>query len=355
MKRKIIHVDIDAFFAAVEQIDNPKLRGKPVIVGGVGERGVVATASYEARRYGVHSAMSTQVARKLCPNGIFVKGRHDRYREASMHVFEILEEITHKMQKISIDEAYLDLSLLNYSPRDIGLKIKKDVKKRTGLDISVGISYNKFLAKLASDWDKPDGLYEIKEEHIPELLKPLSVLKVHGLGKKTAARLNRIGIFTIEDLLKYSLDSLIPILGELWAREIYDRIRGIDDRPVVTTESRKSYGRETTFTEDIKDKSFIIEVLEEFAYEIVEDLKDTHKSVRTVTIKIKYEDFHQITRSHSLEYPTNDINVIKETLKMILDNLELEKRVRLAGISLSNIGEHENIQLNIFEHIEQKT
>lgn len=352
MNRKIIHVDIDAFFASVEQLDNPKLKGKPVIVGGIGERGVVATASYEARKYGVHSAMSTQIARKLCPNGIFLKGRHDRYKEASMEVFEVLREITNKIQKISIDEAYLDVSSLACSPKEIGIRIKKAVKKKTGLDISVGISYNKFLAKLASDWDKPDGLFEIKKDDIPQLLEPLSILKVHGLGKKTAARLNRIGIFTIEDLLKYSLPSLEPILGQLWAREIYDRIRGIDDRPVITTRERKSYGRETTFTKDIKDKEFIKKVLNVFAREIVDDLKSNHKAIRTVTIKIKFEDFHQITRSHSLEYHTDDIHIIKKTLKMILDNIELEKKIRLAGISLSNICDYDNVQLNIFDYID---
>lgn len=349
MKRKILHVDIDAFFASVEQLDNPSLKGKPVIVGGTGQRGVVATCSYEARRFGVHSAMSTQVARRLCPQGIFINGRHERYRDMSQEVFRVLWNITDKIEKISIDEAYLDISNLDCCPMNVAKKIKEDIKSITGLTISVGISYNKFLAKLASDWDKPDGIYEIKEEDVPEILKPLSILKVHGLGKKTASKLNRIGIFTIEDLLGYSVDSLCPFLGESRGIEVYHRIRGLDNREVITNTERKSYGRETTFLEDVKCKEYIIHYLKDFTEEIVEELRKSNKGARTVTIKIKYEDFEQITRSQSMEYPTNDFKTIIDTVRLILGNIELHKRVRLVGVSLSNISDYSSTQLSFLD------
>ncbi|SCY96441.1 DNA polymerase IV [Alkaliphilus peptidifermentans] len=348
--RRILHVDIDAFFASVEEIDDPTLKGKPIIVGGTGERGVVATASYEARKYGVHSAMSTQMARNLCPKGIFLKGRHDRYSEVSRQVFDILETVTESIEKVSIDEAYLDITNKEESSVYIAMEVKKQVKKYTGLTISIGISYNKFLAKLASDWNKPNGIFEIQETDIPQLLKPLSILKVHGLGKKTALKLNRIGIFTIEDLLKYPLDNLRPLLGELRAIEIYDKIRGIDNREISTNRERKSYGKETTFSMDLQDKGYIMEILKEFSCEIVEHLKEQGKSARTVTVKIKYEDFEQITRSHSLEYHTSDIRTIFDIINKIVNSIDLSKKVRLAGISLSNITHHQQMQLDLFNY-----
>jgi len=200
MKRKILHVDMDAFFAAVEQLDHPELRGKAVIVGSSSERGVVATCSYEARVFGIHSAMSGPVAKRLCPHAIFVRGNHARYSQVSKEVFTIIEGLANTIEKVSIDEAYIDITDLYQSPLYVAKAIKQAVYEATGLTISVGISYNKFLAKLASDWNKPDGLFEIKEEDLVALLDDLPIIKVHGLGKKSVARLNRIGIFTIKDL-----------------------------------------------------------------------------------------------------------------------------------------------------------
>ncbi|MBM7613809.1 DNA polymerase IV [Alkaliphilus hydrothermalis] len=351
MNRKILHVDIDAFFASVEQLDHPELKGKPVMVGGTSERGVVAAASYEARRFGVHSAMSTKMARSLCPLGIFVNGRHDRYREISREVFKIMRSITDQLEKVSIDEAFLDITDLPKPALEIANEIKRMVKDQIGLTISVGISYNKFLAKLASEWNKPNGVFEIRESDIPDILKPFPIIKVHGLGKKTAAKLNRIGIFKVDDLLKYPLESLIPIMGELWAIEIYNRIRGIDDRPVVTSSERKSYGKETTFFKDTNDKQYLIEVLREYARELLGDLKRINKGIRTTTLKVKYEDFEQITRSHSVEYLTNDLELIRESIELIMNNIELHKKVRLIGISFSNISDYKNIQLSFFDRI----
>ncbi|SHI51729.1 DNA polymerase-4 [Dethiosulfatibacter aminovorans DSM 17477] len=349
MKKKILHVDLDAFFASVEQLDNPKLKGKPVIVGGTSKRGVVATCSYEARKYGVHSAMSSVMAHKLCPNGIFVRGHMERYKEISSQVFEILHEVTDSIQQMSIDEAYLDITDLDEDPHDIAVWIKEEVKNRIGITISIGISYNKFLAKLASDWNKPDGIFKITEEDIPDILIPLPVLKVHGLGKKTAAKLNNIGIFTIGDLLQYDIKSLSYIFGQSRAEEIYNRIRGIDNRSIKVTSIRKSYGRETTFSEDTKDREYIREVLDIYLLKITDRLKKSNKLAKTVTVKIKYEDFEQITRSHSLTSYTSSYDLFKEAMDLVLDGVELKKKVRLAGVSLSNISDSEHYQMSIFD------
>lgn len=350
MKKKTLHVDLDAFFASVEQLDNPKLKGKAVIVGGTSERGVVATCSYEARRYGIHSAMSSYKAHKLCPNGIFVRGHMDRYKEISSQVFEILHEVTDNIQQMSIDEAYLDITDLDEKPYDIALWIKEEVKKRIGITISVGISYNKFLAKLASDWNKPDGIFKISEEDIPDLLVPLPVLKVHGLGKKTAAKLNNIGIFTIGDILQYDMKSLSYIFGQSRAEEIYNRIRGIDYRSIKVTSIRKSYGRETTFSEDTRDREYIRSVLDKYLVKITDRLNKSSKLAKTVTVKIKYEDFDQITRSHSLTSYTSSFTLFKEAMDLILDEVELKKKVRLVGVSLSNVSDSEHYQMSIFDN-----
>lgn len=349
IKRKILHVDLDAFFASVEQLDNPKLKGKPVIVGGTSKRGVVATCSYEARKYGVHSAMSSVMAHKLCPNGIFVRGHMDRYKEISSQVFEILHEITDNIQQMSIDEAYLDITDINTSPENIAVWIKEEVKKRIGITISVGISYNKFLAKLASDWNKPDGIFIIDENDIPNLLIPLPVLKVHGLGKKTAAKLNNIGIFTIGDLIQYDIETLSYILGQSWAEEIYNRIRGIDHRKIKITSMRKSYGSETTFGEDTRDREYIRLILDKYLIRITDRLEKSNKLAKTVTVKIKYDDFEQITRSHSLVSYTSNFTLFKEAMDIIIDDLVLKKKVRLVGVSLSNITDNDCYQLSLFE------
>ncbi|MDP3386847.1 MAG: DNA polymerase IV [Eubacteriales bacterium] len=337
MDRKILHVDLDAFFASVEQLDNPSFKGKPIIVGGSSKRGVVATCSYEARKFGVHSAMSGFMAKKLCPNGIFLKPRMDRYAQISKEVFRILYEVTDHIERISVDEAYLDVTDSDRSPYKIASWIKTTVKNRIGITISVGISYNKFLAKLASDWNKPDGIFEIRPSDVPNILKPLSIIKVHGLGKKTADRLNSIGIFTVSDLLQCDRKTLSYFLGELRSNEIYNRIRGIDNRSLKIKTTRKSYGRETTFEEDIRSKPVIKEVLLQYLFELAFKLVKTNKSAKTVTIKIKFEDFSQITRSHSLLAYTNNLQTFEEAMVLLVDNLIIDKKIRLVGISLSNI------------------
>lgn len=348
-ERKILHVDLDAFFASVEQLDNPSFKGKPVIVGGTTKRGVVATCSYEARRFGIHSAMSGFMAKKLCPKGIFLKPRMEKYMQISKEVFKILSEVTDQIQRISIDEAYLDVTGLDLSPYKIAVWIKKTVKNRVGITISVGISYNKFLAKLASDWNKPDGIFEIRHGDVPHILKPLSIIKVYGLGKKSAIKLNSIGIFTIGDLLQCDRQTLSYFFGESRADEIYNRARGIDHSPVRVKVARKSYGRETTFEEDIRSKAIIKEILLQYLFELAFKLVKTNKSAKTVSIKIKFEDFSQITRSHSLLSHTNNLQIFEEAMTLLVDNLTIDKKIRLVGVSLSNIVDHDNYQLSMFD------
>lgn len=351
MGRKILHVDMDAFFASVEQLDNPELRGKPVIVGGSSDRGVVATCSYEARKYGIHSAQPTYMAKKLCPNAIFVRGNMSRYSEVSKQVFDILYSLCDKVQVVSVDEAYLDVSDLYYSSMYIAKHIKKRVKEEIGLTLSVGISYNKFLAKLASDWNKPDGIKEITEDMVPDILRPLPIKKVHGLGKKTVGKLNKIGIFTIDDMLKYDRDFFEEFLGK-FGLEIYDRIHGIDERPVnVSSGSRKSIGTETTLKEDIDDIDVLKGYLSKFSKKIEEIMDRKHVSARTVTIKLKTFDFQQHTRSKTLMHYIHDAGSIEQVAHELLIEYQLDTKVRLIGLTVSNFENREQEQLTFFENM----
>jgi DNA polymerase-4 len=351
MARKILHVDMDAFFASVEQLDNPELRGKPVIVGGSSDRGVVATCSYEARKYGIHSAQPTFMAKKLCPDAIFVRGHMSRYSEVSKQIFEILYSICDKVQVVSIDEAYLDVTDLFYSPTYIAKYIKKRVKNEIGLTLSVGISYNKFLAKLASDWNKPDGIMEITEKMVPEILKPLPIRKVHGLGKKSVEKLNKIGIFTISDILNYDKNFFESYLGK-FGTEIYDRVNGIDDRAVaVESGGRKSIGTETTLSEDSDDVEKLKEYLSKFAEKIEVILDKKHVSAKTITIKLKTHDFEQHTRSKTLNSYICKREEIETTAHDLLDDYKLDTKIRLIGLSLSNFEDREQEQLSFFSNM----
>lgn len=346
MKRQIIHVDIDAFFASVEQLDNPELMGKPVIVGGTGPRGVVSTASYEAREYGVHSAMSGELARKKCPQGIFVHGNHKRYSELSKEIFTLIQQITPNIEKVSIDEAYIDVTDVKYTPWTIAVQIQNQVKEKTGLGISVGISYNKFLAKLASDWKKPMGIFEIKEDDVEKLLRPLEIRKIHGLGRKSVARLNNIGIFTVNDLYEFSREELSVFLGVSWATEIYYRIRGIDNRRVGNDSQRKSIGKETTYLEDVRNREVLWETISSYLVKLVKHLEDRNEQALTVTIKFKYKDFEQHTVSHTLNAYTNNLRLLEHASKSIFDNIVFQKPVRLIGITLSNLEKADETQLS---------
>ena len=345
---KIIHVDMDAFFASVEIIDNPLLKGKPVIVGGGEERGVVTTCSYEARKFGVQSAMPGLLARKLCPNGIFLPVRHYRYREVSNQVFDILYSFTDLIEPLSIDEAYLDITDLDKDPIEIANEIKKRVKEETGLTISVGVSYNKFLAKIASDWNKPDGLKVITKDMIPEILLPLPIKKVYGIGKKSVSKLNSIGVYTIDDLYRLDKDFLLSIFGK-YGLEIYDRIRGIDNRDININRERKSIGRETTLDVDTKDKEILTYYIKEFCDDIHKSIVKRELKFKTITIKIKTKYFQSHTRSRTLSNFIHSYEELYNISKEILNEIELEDEVRLIGVSVSNFSDFTIEQLNLFD------
>lgn len=345
---KIIHVDMDAFFASIEILDNPSLKGKPVIVGGGNDRGVVCTCSYEARKYGVRSAMPGFMAKKLCPNGIFLPVRFNRYKEVSYKVFDILYSFTDLIEPLSIDEAYLDITKLNTNPIEIAKEIKENVKDQIGLTISVGVSYNKFLAKLASDWNKPDGLTEITKDMIPEILLPLPVNKIYGIGKKSVEKLNKIGIFTVEDLYKLDKNFLVSFFGK-YGNEIYDRIRGIDNRKVINNRKRKSIGREITLKEDTKDKKVLIKYIEKFCSEIHKSLVVRNFKFKTVTIKIKTKDFKVHTKSKTLVNFRQSKDELINISKEIFNEIELYDKVRLIGVTVSNLSDYSIQQLNLFD------
>lgn len=348
MDKVIMHVDMDAFFASVEVMDNPKLMGKPVIVGGTTERGVVATCSYEARKYGIRSAMPVFMAKARCPEGIFLPVRHERYKEISNKIFKIFYEVTPYVEPLSIDEAYLDITGINRPPADVAKEIKRSIKEKTGLNVSVGISYNKFLAKLASDWNKPNGLKLISKEMVPECLFPLKIQKVYGLGEKSVKKLNDIGVFTIEELYRLPKQLLIEFLGK-YGMEIYDRIRGIDKREVETVRERKSVGRETTLKADTDDKSELKIYIEKFAVSISNTMINKKVRGKTVTIKMKTAAFVNHTKSRTLNYYIfNKDDIYKEACS-ILDEIKLNEKVRLIGVSVSNFKETKIEQLTMFE------
>ena len=335
---RIIHVDMDAFFASVEVLDNPRLKGKPVIVGGTSNRGVVATCSYEARRFGVKSAMPIFMAKELCPNAVFLKPRFGRYKDISNSIFNIFRSITPYVEPLSIDEAYLDISHIKQNPVEIANHIKNRVKDEIGLTLSVGISYNKFLAKLASDWNKPNGLKIINKDMVPKILFPLPINKIYGLGAKSVKKLNNIGIFTVEELYRLPEDIFVEYFGK-FGHEIYDRIRGIDSRKVITSRERKSIGKETTLRNDTNDLTEIKEYIKEFSSEISFILKNKNFSARTITLKIKTASFMNHTKSRTLNiYINEEKDLYKEALD-ILEGMELEEKIRLIGLSVSSLKE----------------
>lgn len=347
--RRILHVDLDAFFAAVEQNEDKSLLGKPVIIGGQSDRGVVSTCSYEARKFGVHSAMPMYKAKELCPKGIYLKGNHNLYGEYSKKVFDILRKYAKNMEKVSIDEAYLELGDMNESSVLVAKNIKKEISKTLGLNISIGISYNKFLAKLASEWKKPDGLFMITPDMIPKILFPLDISKIHGLGKKTAIKLYNMNIYTIEDLHLLSKREIIFILGENYGIDIYNRIRGIDERAVKSESKRKSIGTETTLKENLSDRDKIWMKLKECIKEAYKILYEKNLSAKTITIKYKYQDFENQTRSKTIQRGVVSLEEITKVSKEIFDNIIFEKRIRLIGISLSNFESNQIRQLSFID------
>lgn len=336
--RKIIHIDMDAFFAAVEQRDFPQYRNKPIIVGGIPySRGVVATCSYEARRYGIHSAMSSAHAYRLCPQAVFVKPRFDVYKEVSAQIRHIFASYTDLVEPLSLDEAYLDVSdvdVLQGSASLIAMAIKEQIKKQTKLVASAGVSYNKFLAKLASDINKPDGFYLITPGYGPEFAAKLPISKFHGVGKVTTAKMQSLGIQTGGDLRKLPLEVLQQHFGKS-SGHYYNICRGIDYRPVNSQRATKSVGVETTFQQDIISRSEIIVHLQGLLEKALQKLTEKNLTAYTLTIKIKYHNFVQITRSRTLSY---QITATPTLLEELIKNTEIgEREVRLLGVALSSL------------------
>ena len=338
--RKIIHIDMDAFFASVEQRDNPELRGKPIAVGFDGPRGVVSTASYEARKWGVHSAQSIAQAKKLCPDLIIVPCRHEHYKEISQQIHHIFQEYTDLIEPISIDEAFLDVTHNKKGMEmavDIAKEIKARIKETTGLTASAGISYCKFLAKVASDYRKPDGICTIHPDKALDFIAQLPVEDFWGVGKKTLQRMHFMGIFNGGDLRKVSEEHLVDEFGKA-GHIFYNFARGIDNRPVVVYRERKSVGCEQTFLEDIYLKSAVIIELYHTVLELVERIAKSGFEGRTLTLKVKYADFTQITRSISQEKILKKKDDILPLAKRLLKLVEYSSAhpIRLLGLSVSN-------------------
>ena len=348
MDKVILHVDMDAFFASVEQKDNIKLKGKPVIVGGSSERGVVSTCSYEARKYGVKSAMPIFMAQKLCPQGIYLKVRYWRYKEVSNQIFNIFKEVTPLVEPLSIDEAFLDITNSSFSSgKEAAMYIKNRVKDELGLSLSIGISYNKFLAKLASDWNKPNGMMVISKVMIPDILKPLSISKIYGIGSKSLNKLNNMGMFKVEDLYGLPLEFFIDYFGK-YGVDIYERIRGIDKREVVIDRDRKSYGRETTLKYNTENKEDLDMYIKNFSREISNLLIKDNVMIKTIVLKYKTASFENHTRSKTLLNYTNNFNQIYNIVKELIAEAEFKEGIRLIGVSVSNINIERSEQLRLF-------
>jgi DNA polymerase-4 len=347
MTRVIFHVDMDAFFASVEQRDHPELRGKPVIVGSPpDQRGVVCAASYEARKFKVHSAMPSRTAARLCPHGIFVRPRMEVYRAESAAIMEILRSVTPVIEKVSVDEAYLDLSaaLANHRDTDVALEaalpVAREIKRRIAtarnLTASIGIGSNKFLAKLGSDFQKPDGLTLIRERDKLEFLKPLPVRSIHGVGPVTAQALEAKGFRTIGDIQNTDA-SLQDIVGS-FAASLKARALGIDDRPVETGEARKSISAENTFPEDTDDRPALRAALREMAADVAQTLGRHGIGALTIQVKVRYSDFKTLTRQVRLEDPVTDAKDIYRLAQFLLARDRLvQSPLRLIGIAVSTL------------------
>lgn len=351
--RKIIHVDMDAFFASVEQRDNPELKDEPVAVGHAGTRGVVAAASYEARKFGVHSAMAASIAKRLCPDIVFVAPRFEAYRAVSKQIHEVFAEYTDLVEPLSLDEAYLDVTNNKQnmsSAWTVAQNIRDQIHRRTGLTASAGVSYNKFLAKLASGMNKPDGQYLITPEQGSEFIATLAIPKFHGIGPATADKMRRLGILTGADLRVWSLDDLTASFGKL-GQWYYDIARGLDMRPVMAERERKSVSSETTFETDVTTIDRLQQTLAELSADVWKWVAANRRYGRTVTIKIKWADFQQSTRSRTLVVPVSELSELRQTGYELLETLTpIPRGVRLIGVGISGFSstrEAESLQLQL--------
>ena len=337
--RKIIHVDMDQFFAAVEQLDHPELKGKPIAVGRDAERGVVSTASYEARRFGVHSAQSIQVAKRLCPQLIIVEPHFQRYKEVSAQLHAIFHDYTDLIEPISLDEAFLDVTENKPGIKlgvDIAREIKQRIKDTTGLTASAGVSYCKFLANIASDWRKPDGLTVVHPDKALDFIAQLRVEKIWGVGQKTAEKMHMMGIFTGADLRQMSLSRLQQEFGKM-GQVFHDFALGIDNRPVISEWERKSVSCERTFEKDISQNADVTIHLYHIVLELVQRIKKSEFEGRTLTLKVKFQDFQQITRSITVDHVLLTKDAILPLAKQLMHQVDFSSHpIRLIGLGVSN-------------------
>lgn len=337
--RKIIHIDMDAFYASVEQMDNPELRGKPVAVGGSENRGVVSAASYEARKFGVRSALSGVLAKKYCPEIIFVRPRFDRYKEISSKIHKIFHDYTDLVEPLSLDEAYLDVTQNkkgNPSASLLAQEIRSRILNEVGLTASAGISVNKFVAKIASDYNKPNGQKTVNPDEVGAFLEDLPIRKFYGVGKVTTEKMYQLGIFTGTDLKSKSLEFLEKHFGKSGIF-YYHVVRGIHNSEVKPSRITKSVAAEHTFDVNLSSEIFMMEQLERIAVSLEKRLKRHDISGKTITLKIKYSDFSQQTRSKTLPYFISDKSLIMENIEELLYQEKMKDSVRLLGISLSNL------------------
>ena len=344
--RKIIHVDMDAFYASVAQMDNPDLKGKPIAVGGGGNRGVISAASYEARKFGVKSAMSGRLAIKLCPELIFVRTDFERYKELSQKIRAIFYDYSDLVEPLSLDEAYLDVTQNkkgNPSATLIAQEIRQRIFNEVGLTASAGISINKFIAKVASDYNKPNGQKTVNPEDVIPFLEDLDIRKFYGVGKVTAEKMYQKGIFTGKDLKSKSLDYLEQHFGKSGAY-YYHVVRGIHTSQVKPNRIRKSLAAERTFSENLSSEVFMLEKLEHIAEEVSRRLSKSNVAGKTITLKIKYSDFTLQTRSKTLPYFISDKSILLENAKELLYQDKLNNSVRLLGISLSNLNTNKSLK-----------
>lgn len=360
--RKILHIDMDAFFASVEQRDFPGLRGRPVVVGGdPGGRGVVAAASYEARRYGIHSAMPSAHAVRRCPQAIFRKPRFEVYKSVSADIRDIFARYTDLVEPLSLDEAYLDVTHNKVncpSATYLAQEIRRAIKSETGLTASAGVAGNKFLAKMASGQNKPDGLYVITPEASEQFLEQLPIGKFHGVGRATCRKMESLGIYTGHDLKQWHEADLVRHFGKSGHR-YYQIVRGRDDREVKPNRIRKSVGKERTFTEDLSDMNQLQEILKELAGRVAGSLDRHGASGKTVTLKVRYRNFETVTRSTTLQHHVKDEATLARIAIDLLDETEAGlRRVRLLGITVSSLDTHvrqfgEQLEINFHHHTQR--
>jgi DNA polymerase-4 len=345
--RKILHIDMDAFFAAVEEKKDPSLKGKPVVIGGMGDpskRGVVSTANYEARKFGIHSAMPLRTAHKLCPHAIFLPVDYEAYEAASRQFKTVLLDVTSIMENVGIDEAYLDISDDPDTNETIVERIKGGIYEKTGLTCSIGIAPNKLLAKIASDMQKPNGFTVLTDNDIEGRLWPMPIRKLYGIGPKTEEHLKAMNIATIGQLAELPVEILIQRFGPSYGYYLHEAARGIDESPLVTHWEPKSFSRETTFQEDVKNWQIIARTIAELTKEVVSDLTRKGYRARTITLKIRYSDFRTVTRACSAHEALRSEDEIRRLAFSCLKRVDLAgQKVRLVGVRVGNLEKIANV------------